>query len=43
MIDGETRQYAAVLGRRHFEGTVTLETLVEQFGTCEDPPHPCSS
>ena len=37
MIDSETRQFVALLGRRHFEGTVTLETLMEQFGTSDDP------
>ena len=37
MIDGETRRYAAVLGRRYFEGTVTFEVLMEQLGESEDP------
>jgi len=37
MIDGETRRYAAALGRRHFEGTMTLEALIEHFGASDDP------
>jgi hypothetical protein len=37
MIDSETRQYVAVLARRHFAGTVTLDTLFEQFGASDDP------
>jgi hypothetical protein len=36
-VDPETRRYAAVLVRRHFEGTVTLGTLVEHFEDVEDP------
>jgi hypothetical protein len=37
MIDSETRQYVAVLARRHFAGSVTLDTLIDQFGTSDDP------
>lgn len=37
MIDGDTRRYAAALGRRHFEGTVTLDALIGHFGASEDP------
>jgi len=37
MIDGETRRYAAMLGQRYFEGTVTFEALMEQLGDSEDP------
>jgi len=36
-IDGEMRRYAAVLGRRHLEGTVTLDALFEHFGDSDDP------
>jgi hypothetical protein len=37
MYDGETRRYAAALGRRYFEGTVTVQTLFQSFGDSEDP------
>ena len=37
MIDAEERRYAETLGRRHFEGTVTLEALFEHFGKSDDP------
>lgn len=37
MIDGATRRYAAELGRRYFEGTVTFEALLEHFGESDDP------
>lgn len=36
-IDGDARQYAAALGRRHFEGTVTLDCLLQHFGESNDP------
>jgi hypothetical protein len=36
-IDGDTRKYAAALGRRHLEGTVTVQTLFEHFGGSADP------
>jgi hypothetical protein len=36
-VDEETRRYAAVLGRRYFAGSVTLETLLEHFGESDDP------
>ena len=36
-VDGETRKYVAVLGRRYFSGSVTRETLFENFGNTEDP------
>ena len=36
-IDGDTRKYAAALGRRHLEGTVTVQTLFEHFGGSSDP------
>lgn len=37
MYDGETRRYAAALGRRYFEGTVTFQTLFQSFGDSKDP------
>ena len=37
MIDAGTRRYAAALGRRHFDGTMTLEALFEHFGASDDP------
>ncbi len=37
MVDGETRRYAAALGRRYFEGTVTIHTLFQSFGDSRDP------
>ena len=37
IVDGETRKYAAALGRRHLEGTVTVQTLFEHFGGSHDP------
>jgi len=37
MVDGEARRYAATLGRRYFEGTVTLEALFAHFGSSADP------
>jgi hypothetical protein len=37
MVDGETRRYAAALGRRYFEGTVTFHTLFQTFGDSCDP------
>jgi hypothetical protein len=33
----QNRPYAAALGRRYFEGTVTFEVLMEQLGDSEDP------
>lgn len=36
-VNPETRRYAAVLVRRHFAGTVTLEALAEHFAHVEDP------
>jgi hypothetical protein len=35
--DAETRQYAAQLLRRHFDGSVTPDVLVENFGASPDP------
>jgi hypothetical protein len=37
MFDGETRRYAAALGRRYFQGTVTFHTLFQTFGDSRDP------
>jgi hypothetical protein len=37
IIDGDTRKYAAALGRRYLEGTVTVQTLIEHFGGSPDP------
>lgn len=37
MADGKEREYAAALGRRYFEGTLTIDALFEHFGTSTDP------
>lgn len=37
IIDPEARQYAAALLRRHFEGTCTLDVLVEALENSADP------
>lgn len=37
LVDGDTRKYAAVLGRRYFEGSMTSDALFEHFGSSEDP------
>lgn len=37
MVDAETRRYAAALGRRYFQGTVTFHTLFQTFGDSRDP------
>lgn len=36
-IDGETRKYAATLARRHFDGTVTADAMLQHFGDSADP------
>ena len=36
-VSGQTRRYAAVMVQRHFEGTLTLEALMEQLAYIEDP------
>ena len=36
-VDGEARRLVAIQGRRHLEGTVTLDALLEEFGDSEDP------
>lgn len=37
MYNGDERRFAAVLGRRYFEGTVTFHTLFQSFGESRDP------
>jgi hypothetical protein len=35
-VDGDTRKYAAALGRRYFEGSMTSDALFEHFRSSED-------
>jgi len=37
MYNEDSRRFAAVLGRRYFEGTVTFQTLFQSFGESRDP------